>query len=298
MITLFTKPASGFISAHPALLLMMAFAITTPSQAVEFDFSGTTDFSGNFTEAGETASATFTRSSTAGIGGTGGLGVAGSPDSIFYNTPITGFANGTTTITLSVFYKATTNASGGANVSIATGLATGTSTKIGTSDGTPWLILTMNSTAPTTAGTGSDFQISFRGNDGSTTSNTGAGNKFKVTNGNWYKFTTTYIYDEATSLFSATALVENYGASGTDAPTVVSTFSSAALNKTISLASISSADQLYTAIRTGNLGYGGASQLDNIVITVVPEPARASAVFAGLAALAGAAMLAIRKPLR
>lgn len=284
------RPASfvwsrRFLSAITAAL---ALGAATSASAVLIDFnSGVSDYTGNFTEFGETAGANFTYSSSAGVDGGGGLAVSGNFDGIVYNTALNGFSAGTISTEVSVFYKARSATNGTSNTSIVLGLVTSPGVQLSGSSGT-WLSLHIQ--AQTNTGGPTNFQASFRGRDGGT-GLSGGGNSgtFQVVHNNWYKFSTVFSYDIEAGTFSATALIQDYGANGlSETPTIVLSFTSNVLTNV----SLAEADHLFAVVRTGAPNATGANALDNfgVTLTTVPEPASVALIMA-MAAMGGSVLL-------
>lgn len=276
-----------FVSVVTAAL---ALGAATSASATLIDFnSGAADYTGNFTEFGEAAGANFTYSTNAGVGGGGGVAVSGNFDSLHYNAPLTGFGEGTTSIELSVFYKARSALDGTSNASISLGLTSGTDVRLAGTVGS-WLSLHIQ--AQTNTGGQTNFQASFRSRDNSPAVVSGTSGNFQVTHNNWYKFTTVFTYDSATATFSATALIQDYGANGlSDTPSTVLSFTGTPRANV----SMADAEQLFASVRTGAPNATGANALDNfsMALTAVPEPASAGLLMA-MCALGGA--LSRRRP--
>ena len=267
--------ASAIIAA-----LALGFATTASATLIDFN-SGSADLTDNFTEFGQTAGTNFVYSSAAGIGSGGGVSVSGYLDSLHYNTPLAGFSEGTTSIELSVFYRARSAVGGNADTSIVLGLVTDTSVTLGSTSTAPttsWLSLHIQ--AQNSPGEQTYFQASFRGrNGGAGLTGGGSSGTFQVVHNNWYKFTTVFTYDMDAETFSATALIQDYGASGlSETPTTVLSFSS---NMLANL-SLAEAEQLFASIRTGAPNAAGSNALDNFSVsaTAVPEPASAALAMA------------------
>lgn len=278
-----------------SLSLAFATLLAPFSRAdVVIDFNTATDFTSNFTEGSATTGTQFSYSSAGGIGSTGALGVTGSPEYISYNTAFSGIlgANGGG-YTLSLFYKASTNTAGtGGNLSIALGLVANATNSVLMAGSNPgWIGMAINAVS-TTAGNSTNFVLSFRSSDtvGSVNSATQS-STFNLTNGNWYKFTTSFVYDSVTAKFTAVATVEDYGATGASFVSTVATYNPT----TLTAATIASTADLYAELRAGNLGYAGTSAIDNLsVAAAIPEPSQA-AVLSSLAALACCLATAARR---
>lgn len=275
--TVRSRPSRFF----PALVASLALGIAAPASATLIDFdSGASALTGNFTEFGETVGTTYAYSSGAGVGGTGGLAISGDFDSLHYNTPLTGFGQGTMSIELSVFYKARSALNGTSNASIILGLTTGSDVRLAGTAGS-WLSLHIQ--AQTSTGEQTNFQASFRSRDNSPAVTSGTSGNFQVTHNNWYKFTTVFTYDSVAGTFSATALIQDYGANGlSDTPATVLSFTGTPRSNV----SIAEAEQLFASIRTGAPSATGANAIDNfsLALTTVPEPSSA-ALMAALGAL-------------
>ncbi|MEZ0217353.1 MAG: hypothetical protein ACAH89_09480 [Rariglobus sp.] len=270
-----------------SLSLVFAIILAPFSKAdVLIDFNTATDFTSNFTEGSATGGTQFSYSAAGGIGSSGALGVSGSPEYISYNTPFSGIqgADGGG-YTVSLFFKASTNTAGtGGNLSLALGLVADTANSILMAGSNPgWIGMAINAVS-TTAGNSTNFVLSFRSADtvGSVNSAPQSAS-FNLTNGNWYKFTTAFVYNSGTAKFTAVATVEDYGASGASLLSTVASYTPT----TIAATTIASSANLYAELRTGNLAYAGTSAIDNLaVVSAIPEPSQA-AIVVSLAALAG-----------
>lgn len=272
-----------------AITAAFALGAATSASAVLVDFnSGSSDLTGNFTEFGETGGANFTYSNGAGVGGSGGLSVSGGLDSLVHKGALAGFSTGTTSIEVSVFYKARSASGGNAIASIATGLVTDPGVQLGGAAGT-WFALHIQ--AQNSPGEQTAFQASFRGRaDGVNLTGGGTSETFQVTHNNWYKFTTVYTYDAVAETFVGTVLIQDYGVNGLSAtPSTVLSFTSSILVNV----PLAEAAQLFAAVRTGAPTAAGANALDDFSVAVVPEPASAALVMA--VAGFGGAMLARRR---
>lgn len=281
---LFRRRPSRRCALAALIALLQGAASIASATLIDFD-SGSSEFSDNFTEIDGTS--TFTYGSNAGTGGGGGVSVSGTLDGLRYNTALTGFTNGTSSIEISVYFRAVSNTAGGANASIGTGLfSTATPNVVaGASSDASWLYVGINSAAANPAGSGTDFVFTVRSRVAGSTSTNNDTTSFKLTSGNWYKLTTVFTYDSVAQTFTASGLLEDYGTSGT---ALVGEVASYAPSVVLANLDITGAEQLYASLRTGNLGYGGASRLDNfsVNVTAIPEPSTAGLTL-------GAAMLVV-----
>lgn len=270
-----------------SLPLTLAVVLAPFSKAdVSINFNTATDFSSNFTEGTATAGTQFSYSAAGGIGSTGALGVSGNTEYLSYNTAFAGIqgANGGG-YSMSLFFKASTNTNGtGGNHSVSLGLVADTANSVLMDASKPgWIGMAINA-APTTAGNPTNFVLSFRSAD--TAGNMNAATQsasFNLTSGNWYKFTTSFVYDSVTAKFTAVAVVEDYGATGASLVSTIASYTPT----TLTAATIASTSNLYAELRAGNLGYAGTSAIDNLSVTAaIPEPSQAAAL-TSLTALAG-----------
>tara|TARA_Y100001933_G_scaffold262036_1_gene318174 strand:- start:224 stop:3595 length:3372 start_codon:yes stop_codon:yes gene_type:complete len=234
-----------------------------------------TDLTSHFTEHGLTGSTTFSYQTAGGLDNSPHVYVAGNFDILRYNTPFAGFSTADTGYTISTFFKAdsTTNGLNG-NYSIGTALLPDANSVMGqNTTGTAYLTAQVSAQA-TPAGTPTQYVVNLRSWNGSSYIITSSSNVFTLTKGNWCKLTTTYKLT-GSDTFSATITIDDFGADGTSSPTRVITYNSTSLSNS----SILNADQLWVSLKTGAPVGCGTNALDDLTISLYPDPAIAERQF-------------------
>lgn len=234
-----------------------------------------TEFGSNFTEQGQSSGTTFSYASTGGINNTGRIAVSGSIEALRRNIPLSGFAAPGTGYTIAVFFKARSTTGGtSANLSIATGLFPTSTTSLGVNSGANVYLTAQIAALATATGTSTQFQISFRSRDGSTQSVSPDTRCFTLTEGNWYKLSTTYQITAARQ-FAAIVSVDNFGSSGMDTPNQVIAYTSSSLSNS----ALVGAAELWAALKTGAPTGAGCYGLDQFTIGLSPDPSVATRPF-------------------
>lgn len=258
--------------------LIASFGLSASAQSsVFFDFSEQSQFTNNFTVTG--TSTTIAWSSVAGVGGDAGhlnLGAGSSSTVLGYNTGLGAFAEGHSA-TLSLMFRGEKMTGHGGFQNLA---------RFG-------LNATDEKTAPSmffdvsTLSNDSVFRLRIW-NDGAFSD---AGGNLTLADNIWYELEGTLtLVDASTNSWDVTANIFDRGADGTDARSLMTNGTHTVTG--LQNEGLGQASDLFATIRTARIADSGQiEQMDNIGISVIPEPG----VYALMAGLAGLALVVSRR---